>query len=105
MRSLDLPGADPLVLHRERVVLDKHRTISGEYIFVRKGTLENPAVGDLRIRFQTVPSGRTATLFGQVESGQIAPYFYRERDRLYRAFFSGRADALVEMSAEYRFAM
>lgn len=89
-----------MVLDRERVVLDKYRAISGEYIFVGKGALENPAVGDLRIRFQTVPSGRTATLFGQVECGQIAPYFYWERDRLYRAFFSGRADALAEMSAD-----
>ncbi len=62
-----------MVLDRERVVLDKYRAISGEYIFVGKGTLENNAVGDLRIRFQTVPSGRTATLFGQVEGGQIAP--------------------------------
>ncbi len=30
---------------------------------------------------------------------------HRERDRLYRAFFSGRADALAEMSAEYRVAL
>jgi hypothetical protein len=72
---------------------------------VGKGSLEQPQVGDLRIRFQTVPSGKRATLFGQVEGGQIAPYFHRERDRLYRAFFSGRADALAEMSEEYRFAL
>ena len=87
------------------MILDQYRAISGEYIFVGRGTLENNAVGDLRIRLQTVPSGRTATLFGQVEGGQIAPYFYRERDWLYRAFFSRRADALAEMSAEYRFAL
>ena len=87
------------------MILDQYRAISGEYIFVGRGTLENNAVGDLRIRLQTVPSGRTATLFGHVEGGQIATYFYRERDWLYRAFFSRRADALAEMSAEYRFAL
>ena len=105
LRSLDLPDADPLVLDRERVILGEDRAISGEYIFVGKGTLENPAVGDLRIRFQVVPSGRTATLFGQVAGSRIDPYFHRDRDRLYRAFFSGRADALAAMSEEYRFAL
>lgn len=105
LRSLDLPDADPLVLDRERVILDKDRTISGEYIFVGKGSLAEPQVGDLRIHFQVVPSGRTATLFGRVEGERIVPYLHRDRDWLYRAFFSLREDALAEMSEEYRFAL
>jgi len=105
LRSLDLPDANPLVLDRERVILGEDRAIAGEYIFVGKGSLEQPQVGDLRIRFQVVPSGRTTTLFGQVVGSRIVPYFHRERDRLYRAFFSERADALAEMSEEYRFAL
>lgn len=105
LRSLDLPAGEPLVLDKERVIAASDRSLSGEYIFVGKGTLTEPAVGDLRIRFQAVPSGKTVTLFGRVEGSRIVPYFHRERDRLYRAFFSGRADALAEMGAEYRFAL
>lgn len=105
LSGLDLPDGEPLVLDKEGMITGSDRTLSGEYIFVGKGTLTEPAVGDLRIRFQTVPSGRIVTLFGQVEGKRIVPYFHRERDRLYRAFFSGRADALAEMSAEYRFAL
>lgn len=105
LRGLDLPAGEPLVVDKEQMIAASDRALSGEYIFVGKGTLAEPAVGDLRIRFQAVPSGKTATLFGQVEGSQIVPYFHKERDRLYRAFFSGRADALAEMSAEYRFAL
>ena len=105
LRGLDLPAGDPLVVDKEQLIAGSERALSGEYIFVGKGTLAEPAVGDLRIRFQAVPSGKQATLFGQVEGDSIAPYFHKERERLYRAFFSGRADALAAMSAEYRFAL
>ncbi len=105
LRSLDLPDPAPLILEREAVVLREERTLSGEYIFIGKGRLEQPQVGDLRLRFQTVAGGKQATLFGQVDGNGIGPYFHRERNRLYRTFFSGRADALAEMSAEYRFAL
>ncbi|MFZ1756022.1 MAG: TMEM43 family protein [Caldilineaceae bacterium] len=104
-RGLDLPAGEPLVLDKEGMIAGSDRSLSSEYIFVGKGTLAEPAVGDLRIHFQAVPSGRQAVLFGQVAGDSIVPYFHRERDRLYRAFFSGRADALAEMSAEYRFAL
>ncbi len=105
LRGLDLPDGEPLVLNKEQMIAESDRALSGEYIFVGNGTPAEPEVGDLRIRFQAVPSGKTATLFGQIEGDQIVPYFHKERDRLYRAFFSGRADALAAMSEEYRFAL
>ncbi len=105
LRSLDLPDATPIVLTRETVIGSNQGSLSGEYVFVGAGTLADPQVGDLRIRFQAVESGQQATLFGQTEGATIGPYFHKERDRLYRAFFSTRADALAEMSAEYRFAL
>lgn len=105
LRSLDLPAGERLVLDREQVILGSDRALSGEYIFVGAGSLAAPQVGDVRIRFQIVPSGRNAVVFGQVAGDVIVPYFHRERNRLYRAFFSGREDALAEMGAEYRFAL
>ena len=87
------------------IIAASDRALSGEYIFVGTGTVAEPQVGDLRIRFQIVPSGRTATLFGQVEGSRIVPYFHREEERLYRAFFSGRADALAKMGEEYSVAL
>lgn len=103
--GVDLPNGEALVLDRERVVGRDDHTLAGEYIFIGAGTLAEPQVGDLRIRFQVVPGGRTATLFGRVAGEGIVPYLHRDRDRLYRAFFSPREDALAEMSAEYRFAL
>lgn len=105
LRSLDLPDGEPLVLDKERMIGGDDRALSGEYIFVGAGTLAEPQVGDVRIRFQVVPSGRSALIFGQVTGEAIVPYFHREQDRLYRAFFSSREDALVQMGAEYRFAL
>jgi len=105
LRGLDLPDGEPLVLDKEGMIAAPDRALSGEYIFVGKGSVTEPEVGDLRIRFQAVPSGKTATLFGQVEGNQIVPYFHKGKERLYRAFFRGRADALAAMSEEYRLAL
>jgi len=105
LRSLDLPDPSPIVLDRETVILRADRILTGEYIFIGQGAWQNPQVGDLRIHYRAVASDKQATLFGQVEGSQIGPYFHKGRDRLYRAFFRGRTDALAAMSAEYRFTL
>lgn len=45
------------------------------------------------------------TSTGNLKVSRIVPYFYPRRDRLYRAFFSGQANALAHMTEKYRFAI
>ncbi|MEM7134141.1 MAG: TMEM43 family protein [Chloroflexota bacterium] len=91
------------LLRADDVDLALKRKIEGNYLFIGSGSLNEPEIGDVRITYQVFESDQRVTLFGQLMDETIVPYIDRDDNRLYRAFVSGRDEAIQQMGQEYQF--
>lgn len=102
LNKIDLPELSRLPLNQQNVKLDSNVTLAGEYLYNGKQTLANPAVGDLRIRYSSLPQGSTATVFGKLEEAdRLAPYFAERNTKLYQIFLGGRDAAIAKLASDY----
>ena len=76
--------------------------LAGSYIFIGRGSMQAPRVGDVRIRYKHVRDDLDVTAFGKIEGDRIVPYLHRGRHRLYAAYAADRESAIVSMAAAYR---
>lgn len=74
---------------------------SGQYIFVGKGTLSNPVVGDMRISYEVLKPGLSVTAFGALSGDMLDTYTDEDGNSLYRAIEGSREDAIEIMHTEY----
>lgn len=100
-QEMDLPGGQELRLEPGLLTLDEGQRLVGEYIFIGRGALERPQVGDLRISYQALPSGAQVTAFGVQRGQALAPYMHRGEDRFYRALEGTREQAIESLHTEY----
>lgn len=100
-QEITLPGGTEVRLARENVIEEQGELV-GDYIFIGSGTLANPEIGDLRIKYTAVLSGLDVTVFGKARGDQIVPYVYQGKTRLYRAFTSDRESAIATLSSEHQ---
>lgn len=78
------------------------RPVVDDYIFLGKGSLNNPEVGDIRLSYRAFPAGGSGTAFGRQEGGQIVTYRHDDGETLlYRAYAMDREGALADMHREY----
>jgi len=73
-----------------------------EYLFQGQGSLADPQIGDTRLSFYALSSGRRATVFGKLSGGMLDPYFYKGEKRFYRAFLGARDEAIATLKGEYK---
>jgi hypothetical protein len=71
------------------------------YIFIGEGELDDPEVGDLRIKYEAFYNGQEGTVFGEQDERGIRPYTHNDGTTLYRAYPSDRETALESMHTEY----
>lgn len=104
MERIRLPGSEQLSLGKDVLVigLDKKYTTNGDFLFSGQGSLASPQVGDVRISFQALPSGKRATVFGKLSGEMLDPFFYKGEKSFYRAFFGSRDEAIARLKAEYK---
>jgi hypothetical protein len=95
--SADLPAGSPVFLNRKNYVRSLGTARRGDYIYIGKGSIEEPIVGDIRLSYSAIRSGIRATLFGKVTGQTIEPYFYGDNIRIYRLFSGSREDALQQI--------
>lgn len=100
--SVVLPSPTEISLTADNLTLEEGAQLIGNYIFIGKGTLTEPQIGDIRISFKGVPTGRYATLFGRLEGGKIVPYYYKGQHQLYRVFFASREEAIKQLAKEHK---
>lgn len=100
--SVDLPSPTRLSLTSENVILGEETELAGDYIFVGKGSLAKPQLGDIRISFKAVRAGVLATLFGKLKGKSVVPYFHKGRHRLYRVIPGSRETAIAQIAREHR---
>jgi hypothetical protein len=98
--DINLPAFAPLPLSPERAVLG--RTVSGRYIYIGSGTLEQPRLGDVRISYSALEPGPLMTLYGQRQGTTIGVYVDKKsQERLYQLLPGTHAEAIAAMHRSY----
>jgi hypothetical protein len=76
-------------------------TITGDQrVYIGDRTVDQPAVGDLRVTFDALASGALVTVFGAQEGAKVEPY--AGEARLYRMLRGDRATAIRTLATEHR---
>jgi DNA-directed RNA polymerase subunit RPC12/RpoP len=101
-QSVDLPRASRISITAEDFIPSGDARMEGSYIFIGRGTLQNPQIGDTRISFSAVEAGISATLFGKLNRDTVEPYFHQGKKQLYRAISGPREAAIAKMASEHR---
>ncbi|MEO0107110.1 MAG: TMEM43 family protein [candidate division WOR-3 bacterium] len=102
-QSATLPSARPVYLTTQNVIFSRNGKLVGtDYIFIGKGTFDNPQVGDIRLRFEAVQTGISVTLFGKKQGENIIAYLHKGRDRLFRALSGTREEAIATLKTEHK---
>lgn len=99
--NLELPEAKLIKLNGDIVLQNAGQKLVGEYIFIGKGTPEQPEIGDIRIQFAAVPNKAGVTVFGTQQGNAIVPYMYRGESSFFRALEGDRATAIAQLQAEH----
>ena len=74
--------------------------VAEDYIFIGKGTLNDPEVGDLRVSYKAFVNDQQVTLFGEQYENQIRPFSHKDTI-LYRVYPSDRETAIASMRTEF----
>jgi hypothetical protein len=78
--------------------------LTQDYLFKGKGNLNEPEVGDVRISFGAIPSGKKVTVFGKLIGGAIEPYLIKGETKFYRAMYGTRDESIAQLKSEYKVA-
>lgn len=101
MGRLRLPDGQPVKLSDAVLAPGRPGKLDGGYLFIGRGTLQNPQIGDMRISYEALPSNVRVTVFGVQQGAAVAPYLYRGENTFYRAIEGGRAEAIETLQTEY----
>lgn len=102
MASVSYPTLEQILIDETSVDLAKGGVLESGFIFVGKGSLTAPQVGDLRISYQVLKDNVDVTLFGQISGQEIVNYVDADTGvALYRMFTVGFDEALTQMHGEY----
>jgi len=102
-QAAGLPSSRPISLSTENVIVpSRGQVAANEYLVIGQGTLTGPAIGDLRISFEAVETGKQATLFGKQDGSSIAAYFHKGKTRLFRLESGTREEAIAELKTEHK---
>lgn len=98
-----LKGALDFNASRDSII----KKIEQNYIFMGKGSLHSPIIGDTRISYRYFPTNVKVTTFGVLSAQSIEPYvldedadFIAKSSGVYRLFLGSRAMAIKKLAME-----
>ena len=74
--------------------------MKGEYIFSSDAAATSPLVGDLRISYTALPTGKTVTVFGSQQGNSVVSATV-DGAEFFRMFIGTHTEALATMHTEY----
>jgi hypothetical protein len=98
--DITLPSAKPLSVPSENLLPGRHKK-AGDYVFLGRGTLESPFLGDVRISWRAIESGRKVTAYGKGEGLKIVAYMHEGKDKLYRVVDGTHEEAIATLHGEH----
>jgi len=102
MQKIDLPGLSKLSLTPTNVLPEYKSQQMGEYIFIGKGSIATPEIGDLRISYRALNQGVEATAFGALGAQQLSPYQARKKISFYKLFTGTREQAIASLASQHK---
>ncbi len=109
MSKLELPSMEKVTLNDQNVTLGTPTTdgktpkLDGGYVFIGKGSLGTPEIGDLRVSYYVLKNNMEGTVFGKIDGDKVVTYVDEKTDTsLYRLFDGTRDEALATMHGEYK---
>jgi hypothetical protein len=78
------------------------RRLEGGYIYIGKGSLQSPGLGDVRIKYDALPKNIYVTVFGKLQGDRIVPYMYKGEYKLFRAFTAERDESIAILAKEFK---
>jgi len=69
---IELPKLEEINLNIQNTILKKEAHLIKNYIFIGKGSLENPQIGDIRISFKCLKNNTEVTVFGRIDISKTA---------------------------------
>jgi hypothetical protein len=104
--GIGLPSSSELELTPGKLDLPRRSeyALSGNFLFRGYGTMSDPRVGDVRVSYRALASGRKVTAFGKLSGSDLVPYLHNGEKRLYRALAGTRDEAIAQLKQEYKIA-
>lgn len=102
MAALSYPTGTPVTLSAETVTPEYQGQQSGQYLFIGQGSLETPAVGDMRLSYTSLPSNIETTVFGEVGAAQNLVPHKTQGISLYRLLTGNRESAIAALATEHK---
>jgi len=103
--QIKLPKHRNIGISSNNVILkDNLECVNSRYLFLGRGTIDNPEIGDIRISYSAIDNPLdTATIFGLLDQSdnKISPYFGTKKNKLYRIFNETRDSAISKMKTEH----
>lgn len=103
--DITLPYSESIAINNEIIKLQPGQSLIGNnYIYVpvsATSTIENPAVGDLRISYQVLKPGFNGTIFGSANGSGISTYCDDKGNCLGRIFQGTKTDGIKALHSEY----
>lgn len=101
LQRLNLPTPSTVTLNNTMLLPNSGATLAGSYLFLGKGSLTSPEVGDLRIQYRSLNQGIQATVVGALAQGNtLTPYAGPRNISVYRLFSGNRTEAIDALSFE-----
>jgi hypothetical protein len=97
--EIQLPPARPVALSAKNVKGEGR--LVGNFLFLGKGTLEAPALGDVRISFRAIEGGRQVTAYGEKRGATLTTYVHQGKHALYRAVDGTHQEAVATLHNEH----
>jgi hypothetical protein len=94
------PPSTSLALGDANLNLSQGGVREGDYVYIGTGSLGQPAVGDVRVRYSVLPVGTNVTVFGQQNGTELLPYVDRQGHRIYGMFLGTRDEAVATLHSE-----
>lgn len=108
IENIDLPAYQQLALTDTNTEFSEETTaelVSSQYIFNGFGTLASPEVGDVRISYEVIGSGKDVTVFGALDGNKVSTFRDDKNNTIYRAFSSDASQAVATLHGEYKTAL
>lgn len=93
---IDLPLPVELPLTREELLPGVKGTIQDGILYVDTASPSRPGIGDMRVRYEVVPSNRLVTVFGAMERDRMVAYQATDGQKIYDMLTGDRETALSD---------
>ena len=90
-------------LNPEILTLEDNVSLTGNYLFKGNSTIENPQIGDLRIKYLAIPNKAKVTIFGKLlANNQFGTYFHEGKHKFYQMFIGTKEEAIHALKTRHK---